>query len=91
MTTARRVGGVLLAAIATAAIAAPALTPHTPSQYFTDYENAPPMRPHVFHADGRIGRPYVYRIKLVDRLERRYEVDLQNPAVLQWFRHGTVA
>ena len=88
--TAPRLGAVLLSAIATVAIVAPVLTPHTPSQSFADHENAPPMRPRLIRADGRLGLPYVNRITLVDRLERRYAEDPKNPAVLRWFRNGVI-
>ena len=49
----RRVaGGCLLAAILLLAGAAPIVTPHSPVQQFAGFENAPPMLPHLWGADG---------------------------------------
>ena len=74
-----------------AALAAPILTAHTPVQQFKDFENAPPMRVRLITADGRLGRPYVNAIKLVDRLQRRYEEDRSTAIPIQWCRNGSLA
>ena len=69
----RAIGAALLSALVLAALFAPLLTSHSPLRQFTDYENAPPMRPHLVASDGRFVRPFIRPVKLVDRLERRFE------------------
>jgi peptide/nickel transport system permease protein len=69
----RMIGAALLAGLIVAAVCAPALTPHGPLSQFSDYENAPPMRPHIIASDGTVVWPYVRPLKLIDRLERRFE------------------
>jgi ABC-type dipeptide/oligopeptide/nickel transport system permease subunit len=69
----RVIGAALLAGLIVAAVFAPVLTPHGPLSQFTDYENAPPMRPHIIASDGTVVWPYVRPLKLIDRLERRFE------------------
>ena len=84
-------GGVLLALIAIAAAGAPAISPHSPVQQFGDYGNAPPMPPRIVHTNGSIGRPFVYPLRLVNRLERRYEEDRTRPMPIEWFSAGAIA
>jgi len=86
----KRAGAVLLALVALAALAAPVLTPHAPSQRFDSAEYAPPMWPHVLDDAGRWHVPFVYPVVLADRLERRFEEDRAHPVALEWFRHGVL-
>ena len=86
----RTAGAALLAVIALAAIAAPVLTPHTAEQQFAEIY-APPMPPRFRDAEGRWRRPFVYPVRLVDRLERRYDVDRRRPVPIRWFAGGTLA
>ena len=65
--------------------------PNTPVQQFKDFENAPPMRVRLITADGRLGRPYVNAIRLVDRLQRRYEEDRSTAIPIRWWRNGSLA
>jgi peptide/nickel transport system permease protein len=87
----KRAGWVVLVTMALVALAAPLLTPHSPGERFADHLYAPPMRPHVIDADGRWRAPFVHPIRLVDRLERRYEEDLTQPVPLRWFSGGVLA
>ena len=84
-------GTALLALIVTAAAAAPVLTPHGPIQHFANYGNAPPMRPRLFDAQGRLQRPFVYPLRLVNRLERHYVEDRASPLQIRWFTDGAIA
>lgn len=68
----------------------PYVAPHGPNDRFPDHLSAPPMRPRVVRHDGRIGPPVVYPWRLVDRLERRYELDVADPLRLRWFWRGAV-
>ncbi len=69
------IGAAILVFAALAAVLAPALTWHDPHEQFAGYPYAPPMRPHIFDVGWRPHRPFVYRIHLADRLERRYIED----------------
>jgi peptide/nickel transport system permease protein len=80
----------VLAAVLAASIAAPALTPHDPIRQFADFENAPPMPPRLFDADGRLTRPFVYPLVLADRLERRYAEDRTRPMRLRFLTGGVL-
>jgi peptide/nickel transport system permease protein len=86
--TARRVGALILSAVALVAIAAPVLAPHDAGDQFTDVPLAPPMRPRMVDDSGRLRAPFVYPIRLVNRLERIYEEDRANPVPLTWFSRG---
>jgi peptide/nickel transport system permease protein len=90
VTRVRAAGALMLAAIAVAAVAAPMLTPHSPAQYFEGFEQAPPMLPHIVR-DGRLTRPYVHPVTLVNRLERRYAPDPEHPLAIQWLVNGSLA
>jgi peptide/nickel transport system permease protein len=91
MTRTRAAGIVILTLIAVAAVGAPTLTPYSPIRQFADFENAPPMPPHMFDARGRLQRPFVYPLVLASRLERRYVEDRDRPVPLRWFVGGTIA
>jgi len=86
----RRAGLALIVSVALAAALAPFLTPHAAHHVFEDRAYAPPMPIHVAGEDGRWRAPFVYPVRLVDRLERRYEQDRANPVTLAWFSGGVV-
>jgi peptide/nickel transport system permease protein len=65
----------LLAAVALAVLAGPALAPYDPGRQFDGYPFAPPMRPHVIDAAGAWHLPFAYPIHAVDPIERRYAED----------------
>ncbi len=87
----RRAGIALIAGIALLAVLAPALSPNPPDLRFPDRAYAPPMPVRVVDAAGRWRAPFVYPIRLADRLERRYEEDRANPVPLAWCSRGVVA
>jgi peptide/nickel transport system permease protein len=91
VTRARLTGAVLLTLIVTAAAAAPALSPYAPLRQFTGFENAPPMLPHVLDAQGSFHWPFVYPLRLVNRLERQYAEDTDRPIPIRWFSDGVIA
>lgn len=83
----RRVGLVTLAAIALAALFAPALSPNSTSEQFRDRVYAPPMRVHL--RDGVGWRaPFVYPQVLEDRLYRRFREDTSHATPLTWLSNG---
>ena len=87
MTPGRRIGVALAMIVAVAAAAAPVIAPHDPWTQFADLHYAPPMRPRVVH-EGRLRAPFIYPVKLVDRLERRFDADRSRPVPLRWFTNG---
>src|SRR5262249_25969264 len=60
------------------------IAPHSPSAQFADYVYAPPVLPRVIDADGGWHRPFVYPIRLADRLERRYVEDRSRRIPFAW-------
>jgi peptide/nickel transport system permease protein len=90
MTGGRWAGGLILALAAAGALAAPALAPHEAGDQFTDFTSAPPMRPRVVDDEGRWRAPFVYPLRLVDRLERRYALDRSRPVRLEWLSRGQI-
>jgi peptide/nickel transport system permease protein len=90
MPRARLSGILLLLAIVLVALAGPYLSPHDPARQFPDAVYAPPMRPHLVDASGRWRTPFVYPLRLDDRLTRRYSEDLTRPEPLRWFTGGAL-
>ena len=68
-------GALVLLVLVAAALLAPAIAPHDPHEQNADFPYAPPMRPHVIDDDGTWHVPFVYPLRLTDRLERRYLQD----------------
>jgi peptide/nickel transport system permease protein len=91
VTRAVRVGVLLLAAIAVLTIAAPVLAPHDPAAQFLEYVSAPPMRPRLIDADGRWRAPFVYPLRLEDRLQGRFAQDRSQRMPLRLFGPSLVA
>lgn len=69
----------LLAVLASLALAGPHLAPYGASERFGDHLHAPPMRVHL---DG--GGLYVHPLALVDRLEQRFAADPARRVGLPW-------
>lgn len=85
----KRAGRLLLGFVVLVAAAAPWLAPNSPDRVFEDLLYAPPTRLHLL-APARVGAPgvHIYPQRLVSRLERRFELDREHPAQLQWFADG---
>ncbi len=49
------------------------------------------MLPHVVDASGRWRRPFVYPLRLANRLESRYTEDRDHPMPIHWFSMGALA
>jgi peptide/nickel transport system permease protein len=84
----RRTALVLLALVALAAIAAPLVAPHDPSQRFADLPDAPPTRVRLFAADGSWCGLCFHPQRLVSRLERRFEADTSATVPILLFSRG---
>ena len=85
---ARALGAFLLGTIAIAAIGAPYVAPYSPAAQFRDHLLAPPMPIHLRDANGHWRTPFIYPIRVVDRLERRFEEDRAHPVALTLFTNG---
>ncbi len=84
----RIAAAVALALIVLVALAAPALAPHDPGETYRAFLSAPPMRPHVVASTGAWRWPFVHPLKLVSRLEQRYEEDTSREVPLAFFSGG---
>jgi peptide/nickel transport system permease protein len=86
----RSAGAALLVLIALMTAGASIIAPHDPGRQFPDFSYAPPMLPHVIDAEGHWRRPFVYPLRLADRLERRFVEDRGHPVPLDWFSSGAI-
>ena len=87
----RSAGLALLLAVVLAAALAPWLATNPPDAQFPDFVLAPPMLPRVVDAAGTIRAPFVYPLRLEDRLARTFSVDVGAPRPVVWLRGGAVA
>ena len=90
MSRTTRAGIACIFLIAAIALAAPVIAPYDPGRQFPDLGYAPPMRPHIFDDDGRAHLPFIYPLRLVDRLEHRFAEDRTTRVPLEWFSAGTL-
>jgi peptide/nickel transport system permease protein len=86
----RRAGALLIVIAALAALAAPLVAPHAADSRNRGLLNAPPTWPHVVADDRGWHAPFIYRWRLVSRLEQRYEEDRSARVPLVWFSGGRV-
>ena len=86
-----RVAAIVIAALlVTLAAAGPRLTANTPSEQIAESVYAPPMLPHIFDDGGRLRFPFVYPLRLDDRLTHTYSEDRSQPMRLRFFSHGAL-
>jgi peptide/nickel transport system permease protein len=84
----RIVGQLVLTVIVAGSLAAPVLAPYSEDRVFPRLLNAPPTRPHVRDDNGRWHPPFIYRWRLTNQLEQRYEEDRSTIVPLRWFDGG---
>ncbi len=82
-----RAAAAVLGAIVLVATAAPWITSNPPDLPFGDRAFAPPMRVHISDNDGWHA-PFVYRQRLVNRIDRTYVEDHATPVPLRWLTNG---
>jgi len=82
----RRAGLLMLTMIVLLIAAAPLLAPNDPGQRFQDLPYAPPTRIHMW--DGGPSAPFIYRQRLVSRIEHRFAEDRADVVSLEWFTGG---
>jgi peptide/nickel transport system permease protein len=83
----RLVGVTLLATVLLASAAAARLATHDPAAQFSNYVLAPPMWPRILDDTGTFRPPFVYPLRLEDRLGRIYSLDRSDPQPIRWL-HG---
>jgi peptide/nickel transport system permease protein len=81
----RKAGIVLLSLVIGASVLAPWLAPNDPDRRFPDLIYAPPTRVHLF---GDAGTVYINTLRLVSRIERRFEEDRSKPVALRLVHDG---
>src|SRR4051812_35505890 len=86
----RVLGFALLTATLVLALAAPAIAPHSADTTFRSLLNAPPTLPHVRADDGSWHPPFIYRWRLANQLEQRYEQDRSLRVPLTWLSGGVL-
>lgn len=84
----RRAGLALLALVVAVTALAPVIAPNDPHVAFRDLPFAPPSRVSFRDRSGAWVGPHTYPLRLVSRLERRYEEDRERPLPLRWFQRG---
>jgi peptide/nickel transport system permease protein len=70
------------------AAAAPIIAPHGSDDSFPGLLNAPPTVPHLRDEQGGWHGPFIYRWRLVNQLEQRYEEDRSEIVPLVWLPGG---
>jgi peptide/nickel transport system permease protein len=85
-----RAGGIGFGLILLGTALAPVLAVNPPEKQSSEHVYAPPTRPRVRDAAGHWRRPFVYPLRLVDRLEGRYEEDRGRRLTLRWLARGTI-
>jgi peptide/nickel transport system permease protein len=78
----------LLLFVVAGALFAPVLAPNDPDTRFSDHFYAPPTRPHLIDDAGEWHLPFIYRLRLVNRLERVFEEDRSERVPLRWCSDG---
>jgi peptide/nickel transport system permease protein len=89
--TRRRAGAAIIALLAVLCAAGTGLATHDPGAQFADYSFAPPMWPRIVDASGTWRLPFVYPLRLEDRLARTYSLDRQKPQPIRWLHDGKLA
>ena len=82
-----RAGLALLVTVVLVALAAPWFAPNPPDRQFDTYLYAPPTQLHFDAGDG----VYFYPLRVVSRLERRFEARLEQPVRVAWFSGHLIA
>jgi len=86
-----RAGAWIVGAALVAAVAAPVVAPHGVDQRFANLPNSPPMRAHLVDDRGGWHAPFIYRRRLINRLEQRYAEDRSVRVALRWVKNGVLA
>jgi len=86
----RRAGIALCVALVALTTVGPRFSGNTPGQQFVDFVYAPPMRPHIIDANGDVRWPFVFPLRLADRLEHHYLEDRGRVMPLRVLQNGRI-
>jgi len=84
----RGLGVALVALALLAAVGAPVVAPNAVDAHFAGLLNAPPTVVRLSGEDRAWHAPFIYRWRLVNQLEQRYEEDRSARVPLAWFSGG---
>ena len=87
----RSLGVALVALALLAAVSAPVVAPNPVDAHFAGLLNAPPTLVRLSGEDRAWHAPFIYRWRLVNQLEQRYEEDRSARVPLAWFSGGRLA
>jgi peptide/nickel transport system permease protein len=87
----RGLGVALVVLALLAAVSAPVVAPNVVDAHFAGLLNAPPTVVRVTGEDRAWHAPFIYRWRLVNQLEQRYEEDRSARVPVAWFSGGRVA
>lgn len=88
---ASRISGVaILVLLAAAGFGARFVSANPPDRQFATHVFAPPMLPRVIDQGGTLRTPFVYALRLEDRLTRTFTLDRSRPIPLRLFANGAV-
>jgi peptide/nickel transport system permease protein len=90
VSAARISGVVILAVMAAVGLGARFLSANPSDRQFSTHVYAPPMLPRVVDASGSLRAPFVYPLRLEDRLTRTFTVDRSRPMPLRLFISGAL-
>jgi peptide/nickel transport system permease protein len=79
----RAAGAAIVLVLAGAAAGARVIAVNAPERQFTEYVYAPPMPPRLVDREGKLRWPFVYPLRLENRLERRFAEDRDRPMPLR--------
>jgi peptide/nickel transport system permease protein len=84
----RRIGIALAVLVGLSALFAPWIAPDRANTTHADLQFAPPTVVHIIDENGHWHAPFIYRWRLVSRLEQRYEADKTMRVPLAWLTDG---
>ena len=87
----RGLGVALVGLALLAAVSAPVVAPNAVDAHFAGLLNAPPTVVRLSGEDRAWHAPFIYRWRLVNQLEQRYEEDRSARVPLAWFSGGRLA
>jgi peptide/nickel transport system permease protein len=87
----RKAGAAILGLMVMLAVAADFVAVNPPARQFSDFVYAPPMPPRIVDGNGRWRLPFVYPLRLDNRLERRFLEDREHPMPLRMMQGSLVS
>ena len=86
--TLRRLGTAIVVLAIAVVVVGPRVVPHDATQQFRDSLFAPPLPVRLVDDAGDWHAPFIYPLRHVDRVERRFQEDRSRRVTLAWFTNG---